>query len=672
VKLILTIILIVAAIVVVNSCKTSEKKIDNKAIKQKSSIIPDKREFPVNNEINPCVNFYDYACSKVIDSFELREDRSHHSFSFNDAAERLLEFKKKYFENLASKKPESAIELEVKNYYLACMNKKDREAEEKKIVSKNIEKLNKIGNKEQFIKMITNNITGEELSFIQFDAGLPNQDKPLYNDLFFNTALMSLPEKSYYEKEDLIKEYRIIIEDFFTIIGIDAPRERAALVFNFEKELTQNYPTPPEVQKLIFSRTQISRDELIKNYPELSLSQFLSNIPKRVHIRNIVGNKTMEFLNNKIKTASLDELKSVYLYFQLKPIMDDAYPEFFKKTFEFNNKYLGGPNKRPDRHERCTTLVMNHFDKEVDFILLPKLFPNFPKTKFIKSVEKIRQAVIAQLTENTWLTDGAKKEAIRKMKKTKLQLVTPNNEEEWDFNPRSSYSVSTPIANTKKLVRLIKEKQLKDLKGMMSPNRWGIGPLTINAYFHPSYNKIVFPVGILQYPFFDMNEPEEVNLAAIGAVIAHELGHSIDNNGNNFNADGLLKPWMTDKDKENFNRKSEYLITQFDKIGHNGKFTLGENIGDLVGLSMAYRAAFPTGNTKSKEVKQKFFLQFARLWCEVERKSVSELRLKIDPHSLGFARANEQMKHQKGFKEAYDCKETDPLVIPEKDIVKIW
>ena len=659
----------------------------------KSSVIPDKREYPVDNSINPCVNFYDYACNSVINSFELREDRSGHVFSFDDSEERLLEVKKKYFSALAKKTSELGImkkindcfdwfksfalkpkiEKEVKSYYLACMNKESRAKEEIVFVERAKDKLEKIATREEFTSMLAENITSaSQLSFIGFDATQPNLDRPAYNDLYFDTYLMSLPEKSYYENKELIKDLKTLIEQFFITIGDKSPKQSADLVFNFEKELAQNYPTPPVVWERLSSRTEISREDLIKNYPHLKLEKFLSHIHKHFVIRNIIGNNTMEFLNKKLKTASLEELKSVFLYFQLKSIMDDAYPEFFDKKFEFNKKYLGGPNKRPDRHERCTTIVMNNFEKEVDFTLLPKVFPNFPKEKFIKSIEKIRMALVDQIGENTWLSKDAKQEALRKIKTAKLALVSPANEDDWNFNPRADYSIDSPIANSQKLGKLLMDKHLNELNGAINTNRWNMGPLTVNANYNPSYNRFEFPVGILQYPNYDANEPEEVNLAAIGDTIGHELGHAIDNHGNNFNADGVFKAWMSDEDKKIFNEKSRTLVEQFNKIGHNGEFTLGENIGDLVGLRTAYRAAFPKGDDNNQELKKRFFLQYARTWCSVERPGVTERRLKTDPHALEYARTNEQIKQQEGFKEAYNCKPGDPMVLPENKIVNIW
>ena len=629
------------------------------------------REFRINSSVDPCLDFYEYACSETITSFELPADRSRYVFSFSDASEKLLKLKKKYLSELAAGNTDNDLELEIKKYYSACMNVASRAKEEVELVEITKEQLSKATDRDTFLGLLSNNLTKRsKFSFISIGADAPNHDLPAYNDLILDANLMSLPERSYYYNQELVDDFKRLLKDFFIAIGVDEPKKRADLVFNFEKKLAEIYPLPYEIRERYFSRNYISRSALINKYPNLRLKKFLDGIDERVVIRDIVGEKTLAFLDKKLHFASLEELKSVFLYFSLSEIMDDAYPDFYQAKFQFKKKHLGGVEKRPDREERCTRTTMSDFEMEIDYLLLPKVFPNFPKKSFIKSVEKIRLSLLEQLKTNAWLSKAAKQEAIRKISKVKLAMVSPNNKAEWNFNPRANYRSDTPIANQYLLADLLFKRDLKNLKGPVNTSRWQMGPLTVNAYYSPSYNRVVFPVGILQYPFFDPQAPEEVNLGAIGTVIGHELGHAIDNHGNNYNAEGVLKPWMSIKDRIIFNLRASSLVKQFNAVGHNGKFTLGENIGDLVGLTTSYLAAFGQDSGKIK-LKQDFFLQYARIWCEIERPAVTLERLKTDPHALGKARVNEQLKHQPGFMEAYGCKFREQPVAPKR-AVKIW
>ena len=179
------------------------------------------------------------------------------------------------------------------------------------------------------------------------------------------------------------------------------------------------------------------------------------------------------------------------------------------------------------------------------------------------------------------------------------------------------------------------------------------------------------PIGILQYPFFVAEGDLVENLGAVGTVIGHELGHGIDDEGSKFDAQGKLRQWMTDQDIKKFQDRGSKMMDQFNKIGHNGALTQGENVADLVGLTFSYNAAFPNGNGTNQD-KQKFFVAYGRLWCNVMREKAKEMQLKTDPHSLGYARINEQVKHQRGFHEAFSCKKSDALFLSENDRITIW
>jgi putative endopeptidase len=181
------------------------------------------------------------------------------------------------------------------------------------------------------------------------------------------------------------------------------------------------------------------------------------------------------------------------------------------------------------------------------------------------------------------------------------------------------------------------------------------------------------PIGILQYPFYDPKMSIDENLAAVGTVIGHELGHGIDDQGSRYDSDGKQRLWMEMKDLAEFSKRKEKLVAQFEQAKHNGNLTLGENIGDLVGLtSSLQQAQMDPEFMKNPERIKNFFVGYARLWCEVKRPKFIENQLKTNPHSLGVARVNEQIKQQIDFKNVYQCKDTDAMVLPKDKLVHIW
>jgi putative endopeptidase len=233
------------------------------------------------------------------------------------------------------------------------------------------------------------------------------------------------------------------------------------------------------------------------------------------------------------------------------------------------------------------------------------------------------------------------------------------------------YSKKQYLGNMEIHARASLQKTLTDMRHPANQDAWGMSPLTVNAYYSPNENKFVLPIGILQYPFYDKDGTLLENLGAVGAVAGHELGHAIDDQGSKYDADGKLHQWMTTGDLGEFTKRGQKMIDQFNKIGHNGPLTQGENVADLVGLTFAYHAAFPEGKG-TQEDKKKFYEAYARDWCTVIRPQYAEMLLKRDPHAAALSRINEQVKHQTAFAEAFQCKSGAKMVLPEKDRVQIW
>lgn len=640
---------------------------------QPSSDIPAKREFPLNEKISPCDNFHDYVCSLVESSFKLRDDRSKHTFAFNDSAERLLLDKRKFLKNIGKEKKLSTRGLALKNNYLACMDEKGGTKAERDAVAAMGKELSALKTIEAFSAFQVNNLEKGKESFFEIGE-TENSGDPTVNDLYVGIRFMNLPDHSYYDNAELMKAYRDLIVAFFKTaepkLETAAVEKRADAMIAFEKEFVKIYPKPEVRRQRWSEKRELPQSEFLQTYAKTDLEPIFKLIPKKTMVRLLIP-EAMKFYNEALVPEKLEVLKDFYFYSEASPLMDDAYPEFFNQMFAFRHKYFGGPEKRPVREERCTMAVMGTYAKELDEVLLPRLFPRFPEDQFRKVVEKVRQAIVSGVESNQWLSPEAKTEAKEKMKSARLQLVKPLNEREWDFHPTVNYTSTNRIKNTELLAAAEFKKMLKVIAEPVNSDKWSMGPLEINAYYDPSANKFVMPLGILQFPFYDVNGSEIENLGSVGAVVGHELGHGIDDMGSRYDQKGRLRQWMTMKDLAEFSKRSNRLVDQYAQLGHNGKLTLGENVADLVGVSFGYKAAFPNGEG-SVEDKKKFFVSYARLWCGVMRPQMAEKLLKTDPHSLGWARINEPLKHQTGFVEAFQCKPGDKMYLSEKDRVSIW
>lgn len=653
----------------------SKINLDSKKLYE-GSWVPEKRDFPIGT--NPCENFYQYTCGPLVEQFQLREDRSYHAFAFSDSRERMLQARKNYLQILVEPDSDNKYQLNgrfsgsMKTLFKACMNTESRKSEEQKKLQFYKSKIENLKTTKDIKEFIANDIFAPTFTMMGY-SDIENQKNPAIKDLMFMTSFNFITEKSYYEKPEFVQDLTALYSDFFKVLGFSNTEQKAKDLIEIEKDFINHYPERSARRDRFAENNLIKTDQFIKKYPELPFAKILTKFPSKVSIRNPLP-EGLENLNRYLQQPEkLETLKSLLLARNIMGFMDDAYPEFYEKVFSFKRKHLGGPEKRPDRLERCTKLVENQFGKEIDYELLPVLFKDFPENRIRQLSEQVRNSLKMQIEKNQWLSKSAKTEALQKVQTAELMVFKPLNDKEWDFAPQAALNENTPLENNENLEKAKIKKELKEFPEPRYRRKWYMGPLEINAYYNPTDNQFVLPAGILQYPFFDKSMTDEQILGGIGSVIGHELGHGIDDQGSKFDHKGRLQQWMTEQDLQSFKSRTQGFVNRFNNIKHDGKLTLGENIGDSVGIRSSFLAAFGADENKWDSEKLKsFFIQYGRNWCFKARPSLLEMMLKTDPHSAGDARTNEQVIHLQGFYKAFQCTAKDKMFIPESDRIQVW
>ncbi|MCB0350407.1 MAG: M13 family metallopeptidase [Bdellovibrionales bacterium] len=671
--------------------------------------IPVERDFPLNTKVGPCEDFYEYVCRPALDNFELPSDRSRWTFAFSDSAERLMRVKKEHLANsnmsTATKRAKQYL-----NFYQSCMNVDARAKEELRTVSTTIRSFDtlKAANKpkEALLNLLGRNSLTANASLVSIGAE-NNQKNSNVMDLIFDVDVRSLPDRSYYAMAEVMKDYEAMVALFFTSLGISDAEVRAHKLVEFEKAFAQVYPTRAEMREVWTKEDAgITRSEIKTLYPNLKMDAILAQVPNSTFIRHLFP-EVYAFMNENLENMSFEEIRDLVLFVNLKGDLNKAYPQFYNAYRAFQVRHLGVPPVEAALDEQCTETTMGAFAKEMDEALYEQVFPNFPEDKFRSLVEKIRQTMDSKLQSNSWLKPETKTLALEKLRSIRMQVVKPQVEKDWDFLPLAKYKSTKYLKNIQTLSLANQEITLQKLKAAADKDKWSMNPLMVNAYYNPSESKFVMPVGILQYPFFDTTASDFVNLGAVGMVVGHEVGHSFDDEGSKFDKDGNINPWMSEEDLENLNTLAKRLDVQMvaackaaiddlenltvedgspmpskeelykncENPGETDKnyadLTRGENMGDLSGMHFAYETAFP-GGAGSAQDKQKFFIQYGKVWCTKMRRGEYLKRMKTDPHAQVPMRTNEPIKHLNGFYEAFQCQPGDKMYIPENERLNIW
>lgn len=500
-------------------------------------------------------------------------------------------------------------------------------------------------------------------------------------------AGLGLPDREYYFTEDerseeIRKTYVAHIEKMLTMAGIADGEDAANMIMALETRMANEHMKKEKTRDMVALYNKIPLDELPELMPDFAWDAYLSTAAVD-GIDGLVVTQLdhMRALNDIIKDTSIDDWKTYLTWKLVDANAGLLNEEMDLQNFEFYSKTLRGIEQPLPRWKRAVANVNGNLGEVVGKVYVARHFPPQAKEQMLELVHNLIRAYEISIKELDWMGDETKAQALDKLHKFTAKIGYPDN---WEDYTRLEISADDLVGNMQRSNLFVYEKNLARQGGPVDRSEWGMTPQTVNAYYNPPLNEIVFPAAILQPPFFDLNADDAVNYGSIGAVIGHEIGHGFDDAGSTFDGDGVLRNWWTDEDKTEFEKRTAKLVEQysefkpFDDLNVNGEFTLGENIGDLGGLSIALLAYELSLDGKEAPVldgftgEQRVFIGYAQGWLGKSRDEALRQQIKTDPHSPRQYRVNGVVRNVPEFYELFDVVETDALYLAPEDRVKIW
>ena len=500
-------------------------------------------------------------------------------------------------------------------------------------------------------------------------------------------AGLGLPDREYYfeegeRSEEIRAAYVSHIETMFEKAGLADGKDAATMIMALETRMAAEHMKKEQTRDMVALYNKVPLNELPELMPDFAWDVYL----KTAAVDGIDGLVItqldyMRALNDIIKDTSIDDWKTYLTWKVLTANAGLLNEELDQENFEFYSKTLRGIEQPLPRWKRAVASVNNNLGEVVGKVYVARHFPPEAKEQMLELVNNLIKAYEISIKELDWMGDETKTQALDKLSKFTPKIGYPDN---WEDYSRLAIEEADLVGNMRRSALFVYEKNLARQGGPVDKSEWAMTPQTVNAYYNPPLNEIVFPAAILQPPFFDLQADDAVNYGSIGAVIGHEIGHGFDDSGSTFDGDGVLRNWWTDEDKSEFEKRTAKLIDQysafkpFDDLSVNGEFTLGENIGDLGGLSIALLAYKLSLDGKEPPVldgftgEQRVFIGYAQGWLGKSRDEALRQQINTDPHSPRQYRVNGVVRNVPEFYEVFGVAETDALYLAPEDRVKIW
>ena len=647
---------------------------------------------PVNMDstAKPCDNFYQYANGGWIKANPVPADKSRWG-AFEQLADRNRDVLRSILDEVSAKKdwPKGSTEQKVADFYASGMDEAAIERAGTAPLTPLFAKVDGIKSAKDLALVLGQlRLSGSSGAFSFMVAQDPKESTRYIGSL--NQGGLGLPDRDYYLKEDgkskdLRDKYVAHVAKMFQLAGDtpDAATAGAAVVMDIETRLAKASLTRVENRDPQKTYNKMTLVDLQKQTPGFDWTAYFDQLGvKQVPPLNVRQPQFFQAFAEMSTSVPPTQWRSYLRWHLIRGMADSLTKAFQDEAFAFDGKVLNGVPQQEERWKRVQAMTDRVLGQALGQLYVRRAFSPEAKARMIELVANLRATLKERIEKLEWMGADTKTQALRKLAALGVKVGYPDT---WRDYSALDITRTSYADNLWRAQRFESARNLAKLGKPIDRTEWGMTTPTVNAYYNASMNEIVFPAGILQPPFFDAKADDAVNYGGVGAVIGHEMGHGFDDSGSQFDADGNLKNWWTKSDRSAYKARTDLLVTQFDAYEAlpgehvNGKLTLGENIGDLGGLTIAYVALQKALTSKGRPgsidgftPEQRFFLNWAQVWRQTIRDEAQRVRLNTDPHSPGEFRTNGPTSNRPEFFSAFGCAAGSPMVRPPDVRTSIW
>lgn len=636
-------------------------------------------------KVDPCTDFYAYACGGWMQQTPIPPDRPawYRSFSEIQAHNELM--LRKILDDVAAGKLETPYGDKLGAFWSTCMDETNSPAASLATLREGMARIDAAGDREQLAKEVARLHMQGVNAFFEFGAEQDYKDATQVIGSADQGGL-GLPDRDYYldpsDRSQAIRAaYRTHVAKMLTLAGEPPEQAEGAANSVMEIETALAQASMPRVERRdpynVYHR--IERSGLVEAAPNFAWSSYFDELGEpRLEKINVAVPGFFTGMNQVVTQRDPSQLKA-YLRWHLVDAAAPALPEeFVQEDFAFRSSQLSGEERILPRWKRCVAAVDSAMGEALARPFVVEAFGEKGKTTAQDLVKQIEAAFERNLQGLAWMDAPTREEALTKLHAVYNKIGYP---EKWRSYDAMKVSDTSYLANRLEAARFESKRQLDKIGKPVDRSEWFMSPPTVNAYYNPLLNEMVFPAGILQSPFFSTSAMPAANAGAIGMVMGHELTHGFDDQGRQFDAKGDLREWWTPGVAAAYKQKAQCVVQQYSAytvqdLHLNGSLTLGENIADIGGLKMSW-LAFSNGR-EGLDVKdeagfsaaQRFFLSYAQAWCANRRPEYARLLVTVDPHSPPEFRVNGAVSNQPSFQQAFQCQAGAPMA--PADRCEVW